>query len=115
MAKLRDEKPQAELSQEFDVYPNLISDWRNQLLEQAASVQNRVDRDLEALHAKIGRQALEIDFFYPPSSKAGKAERKAMIARPHILAVPPAKPNCWGSAEGAFTTCFDRFRTLTRG
>jgi len=28
----------AELAQEFDVHPNPISDWRNQLLERAASV-----------------------------------------------------------------------------
>jgi len=38
LAALQGKKTLAELAQEFDVHPNPISDWRNQLLERAASV-----------------------------------------------------------------------------
>jgi len=58
----------AELAQRFDVHPNQIAQWKTQLLERAADVfasgggQSPEAPDLKALHAKIGQQALEIDF-----------------------------------------------------
>lgn len=78
LAAIRGEKTLAELSQEFDVHPNQISDWRSQLLDRAASVFGGGDAkaepamDLKALHAKIGQQALEIDFL---AGALGKAEK----------------------------------------
>lgn len=54
----------AELSQEFNVHPNQISDWRSQLLDRAASVfgggeaQAEPGVDLKALHTKIGQQGV---------------------------------------------------------
>jgi transposase len=66
---VRGVKTVAELSKQFDLHPNLISDWKMQLLERAESVFGDVSTsapppgpDLKELHAKIGRQALEIDF-----------------------------------------------------
>ena len=78
LAAVRGEKTLAELAQEFDVHPNQISEWRGQLLERAASVfggeEGKKDPavDLKALHAKIGQQALEIDFLSGALGKAGK-------------------------------------------
>ncbi len=38
LAAVRGEKTLAELAQQFDVHPNLITQWRTRLLESAADV-----------------------------------------------------------------------------
>ena len=64
---IRGEKTLAELAKVHDVHANQIIDWKNQLLERAASVFGAEPAaaptiDLKELHAKIGQLALENDF-----------------------------------------------------
>ena len=77
MAALGEDKTLAELCQQYELHPTQIIEWKKQLLERASDVfgssagkpTNAVD--LGPLHAKIGQQALEIDFLAGALTKAG--------------------------------------------
>lgn len=84
LAAVKGEKTLTELAQQFDVHPNQIKQWKDQLLEGAAGVfggETRTDTaptvDLKDLHAKIGQLALEND----PRSSRGQAFCPARSAR----------------------------------
>jgi len=84
LAAVRGEQTLGELAQQFDVHPNQIKQWRDQLLEGAADVFGREGKaaksaptiDVKTLHAKIGELALENDFLETALTKAGLLSAK---------------------------------------
>ena len=69
LAAVRGEQTLIEFSHQFDVHPNQIKQWRDQLLEGATGVFGAAAKpdaepaiDMKTLHAKIGELALENDF-----------------------------------------------------
>ena len=78
---IRGDQTLAELAKLHDVHPNQITDWKTQLLERAASVFGgdaaaEPKADLKELHAKIGQQALEIDFLSGALTRVGLLSAK---------------------------------------
>ncbi len=82
LAAIKGDKTVAELSQQFDVHPNQITQWKMQLLERAGIVfegggqKESPPIDLKALHAKIGELILENDFSEGALTKAGLLSAK---------------------------------------
>jgi transposase len=75
VAAIKGEKTLIELAQDFDVHPNQIKQWRDQLLEGATGVFSDASKadaepaiDVKTLHAKIGELALENDFGADPDN-----------------------------------------------
>lgn len=70
LAAVKGEATLAELAERFDVHPNQVTQWKSQLLDRAEQVFSAASErstgtepvPLKELHAKIGQQALEIDF-----------------------------------------------------
>jgi transposase-like protein len=82
VAAIKGEKTLIELAQDFDVHPNQIKQWRDQLLEGATSVFGAVAApqaepaiDVKTLHAKIGELALGPVFC--PARSARRVWRRA--------------------------------------
>jgi len=79
LAALKSDRTIAQLAEQFDVHPNQITSWKEQLLEGAADVFERGSQtrssssevDIKALHAKIGELVLENDFLERALGKAG--------------------------------------------
>ena len=66
LAALREDKTLAELCNEFELHPNVITERKRQLLKRAPEVFDAGGQpgpvDLAPLHAKIDQLALENDF-----------------------------------------------------
>lgn len=69
LAALKEEETLTQLAERFDVHPSQVNQWRSQLLEHAGEIfastseKSEVEGpNVKELHAKIGQQALEIDF-----------------------------------------------------
>lgn len=68
LAAVKTDQTVAELAKRFDVHPNSIVQWKSELLDRAGEIfegaraTKGAEPDIRELHAKIGQQALEIDF-----------------------------------------------------
>jgi putative transposase len=95
VAAFKGEKTLIELAQEFDVHPNQIKQWRDQLLEGATGVFGESAKtdpepniDVKTLHAKIGELTLENNFLSGALGKAGLLpSAKKMIAPQSQLSI----------------------------
>ena len=84
LAALKNDRTMAQLAEQFDVHPNQIATWKDQLVASAADVFERggsgksstSEIDIKALHAKIGELVLENDFLERALGKAGLASAK---------------------------------------
>ena len=78
VAAIKGERTLIELAQAFDVHPNQIKQWRDQLPEGTTGVfgdglkaEPEPAIDMKTLHAKIGELTLENDFLSGALGKAG--------------------------------------------
>ena len=82
LAALRGDKTVAELAEQYDVHPNQITQWKQQLQERASDVfggeskTTAKEPDIKVLHAKIGELTLENDFLEGALTKAGLLSAK---------------------------------------
>ena len=94
VSAIKGEKTLIELAQEFDVHPNQIKQWRDQLLEAATGVFGAPAKselepgvDVKTLHAKIGELTLRT-IFYPGRSARRDCRRAQENDRSHIKTYP---------------------------
>lgn len=65
---LRENKSQNEIAREYDVHPQLLTNWKRQLFSEGPKIfankkeERRKDKKVEELEKIIGRQTIEIQF-----------------------------------------------------
>ena len=69
-----------EIAKEFDIHPVQVSEWKKTMAQNAASVfgagvgrsdAEEFERERDRLHAKIGQQAIELDWLTKKSKQLG--------------------------------------------
>jgi transposase len=81
LAAISGDKTLVELSEQFDIHVNQITQWKQQLLERAVEAFDGTGPgappvDVKVLHAKIGELTLENDFLESALTKAGLLSAK---------------------------------------
>ncbi len=82
LAAVKGDAMLAELAKRFDVHPNQIAQWKEQLVASAANAFGGESRpseppiDIKSLHAKIGELTLENDFLEGALIKVGLLSAK---------------------------------------
>jgi len=78
LTAIKGEQTLGEIAQQFDLHPNQIKQWKDQLLDGACDVFGRNAKsaaapeiDVKPLHAKIGELTLENDFLEGALIRAG--------------------------------------------
>ena len=77
---LKNIKTIQQIAKEYDIHPVQVSEWKKKMLNGAADVFSQTgkkkssenfDAQRDQLHAKIGQQAVEIDFLIKKSKQLG--------------------------------------------
>jgi transposase len=84
LAAVKNDRTIAQLAEQFDVHPNQVALWKDQLVDGAVDVFERgghgkptaPEVDIKTLHAKIGELTLENDFLERALGKAGLASAR---------------------------------------
>ena len=84
LSAIKGDRTLAQLAEQFDVHPNQITIWKDQLQQGAVDVfasgssgkSPTPEVDVKSLHAKIGELTLENDFLERALDKAGLLSAK---------------------------------------
>src|SRR5580693_4546525 len=84
LAAIKGDRTLAQLAEQFDVHPNQITIWKDQLQQGAVDVfasgssgkSPTPEVDVKSLHAKIGELTLENDFLERALDRAGLLSAK---------------------------------------
>ena len=77
---LKGEKTIQQIAKEYEIHPVQVSDWKKAMIERMPVIFNsgrkkspeeQYEREKAQLHAKIGQQAVEIDFLTKKSKQLG--------------------------------------------
>ena len=78
---LKGDQTTVELAQRYQIHPNQITEWKKQLLENAADIFSRERKaeqlpSVKDLHAKIGQLSMENDFLSHALGRIGEPSAK---------------------------------------
>ncbi len=74
---IKERESLAELSERFEVHPNMISKWKQEFIERGNEIfekpapEKETEKEMEQLYTKIGRLEVERDWLKKISKKAG--------------------------------------------